>query len=368
MARSIGADIDYKGLFAVINAKIDPRSADPSSLGAGDEGRVWVNTTTHKLKYWNGTTAIDLLDLTASSGNLTASRISDFASAVAALRWGTMTAPNADVPMNGFKFTGMADGVAGSDSATYGQVLQLINNQVFKQAVRAATTANITLSAPQTVDGVAVIAEDRVLVKDQSSGGANGIYVVKAGAWVRATDFDVAGEAVPGSIVPVAEGTANGDKLFMMTTNGPITLGTTALVFLPYGASSGEIGVAGAGLTKTGVTYDVVGGVGITVAADLVSVDTARIPTKWQGVIPTTSSTVDTLPITIAGNVVTFNHGRANNAPMVVIRAGSTPVAGYSAGEIVDMSDVNVDNNNARVTLPVAGAPAANNWYFMVVA
>jgi hypothetical protein len=97
--------------------------------------------------------------------------------------------------------------------------------------VRAATTANITLSGTQTVDGVALIANDRCLVKDQSTGANNGVYVVAAGAWTRATDADGAGELVGGMLFPISEGTVNGNRVAMLTTNDPISIGSTALTF-----------------------------------------------------------------------------------------------------------------------------------------
>ncbi len=98
-------------------------------------------------------------------------------------------------------------------------------------AVLVATTADITLSAPQTVNGVAVVAGNRVLVKDQSSGEENGIYVVAAAAWTRATDADGADEIVPGMYVHVSEGTADPDEWYFLETNAPITIDTTVLVF-----------------------------------------------------------------------------------------------------------------------------------------
>jgi len=97
--------------------------------------------------------------------------------------------------------------------------------------VRAATTANITLSGTQTIDGVALIATDRCLVKDQSTGANNGVYLVAAGAWTRATDADGSGELVGGMLFPISEGTVNGNRVAMLTTNDPITIGVTALVF-----------------------------------------------------------------------------------------------------------------------------------------
>lgn len=367
MARKIGTDLDLMG-FALLQAKLNPLSADPSGLGVGDEGRIWYNTTSDRPKVWSGTTAIDLLDLANSVGNLTASRISDFTTAVQAIRWSSMVGPNADVAMGGFKITGLGDGVAGSDAATFGQLMSVANNQAFKAPVRLATTANDTLSGLAARDGVTPVNGDRVLVKDQTTASANGIYVAASGAWARAADADSAAELLPGSIVGVQEGTANADKMFLLATNGPITIGSTSLTFSAYGASSGEIGVAGAGLTKTGSTYDVVAGSTgtISVAADAIDVNTARVNRKWAGVIPTASSTVDGIAIAISGAQVTFTHGANHLAPMVVIRAGTTPVSGYTAGEVVMMTDSTVDSNNVRITLPAA--PAANNWVFGVYA
>lgn len=108
----------------------------------------------------------------------------------------------------------------------------------FKASVRAATTANITLSGAQTIDGVSVVAGNRVLVKDQSTGSQNGIYVAAAGAWSRATDADASAEVTSGLSVVVEEGTANGGKLYTLTTANPITVGSTALTFTAQGAGA----------------------------------------------------------------------------------------------------------------------------------
>lgn len=376
MARIFATDINLLK-FSLLNARAHPVSSDPGGLGAGDEGLIWYNTTTDRFMYWNGTAAIDVRDLANSTGNLTASRISDFDTQVRTNRLNQLTAPNADVAMGGFKLTGLADGVAGSDAATYGQLLALINNRGFKEPVRAATTANITTlagGAPNTLDGVTLAANDRILVKDQSTGAQNGIYTVTTlgtganGTWTRATDADTAAELPPGAVLSVQEGTTNADKMFMLATNGPITLGTTSLTFSAYGASTGEVGVAGAGLTKTGSTYDVVAGATgtITVAADAVDVAVARVVRKWTGTVPTSTGTVDGITVTVSGSNVTFTHGANNPAPRVTIRAGSSPVSGYTTGEMVELTDTTTDSNNVRITLPAA--PAANNWVFMVEA
>ena len=98
-----------------------------------------------------------------------------------------------------------------------------------KTSCVVVSTTDITLSAPQTIDGVGVVAGDRVLVTGQTTAANNGIYVVAAGAWTRATDMDASADLIASLIVPVSQGTANLDTVWMLSSNGPFTLGTTAL-------------------------------------------------------------------------------------------------------------------------------------------
>lgn len=121
----------------------------------------------------------------------------------------------------------------------------------WKESVRVATTAAITLSGEQTIDGIGVVAGDRVLVKDQGTGVdvANGIYVVASGAWARSEDADEDAEVTAGMAMFVEEGTANGDTAWVLITNDPITVGITALQFTSF-ASAGEY-TAGTGLTES---------------------------------------------------------------------------------------------------------------------
>lgn len=111
----------------------------------------------------------------------------------------------------------------------------------WKQSVKAATTANGTLASAyqngSTVDGVTLATGDRVLLKNQSSGSENGIYTVNAsGAPTRATDADSGTELVSASCI-VEQGTTNADLAFVCTNNA-ITLGSTAIVFVQFGAST----------------------------------------------------------------------------------------------------------------------------------
>lgn len=120
-----------------------------------------------------------------------------------------------------------------------GKVAEELAKLDHKNSVRAATTANIALNGLQTIDGVVLVAGDRVLVKDQAAAKDNGIYLAAAGGWARAADADASIEVTPGMIVPVEQGTANADSVWQLATDGPITLGTTALTFEASGGPSG---------------------------------------------------------------------------------------------------------------------------------
>jgi hypothetical protein len=103
--------------------------------------------------------------------------------------------------------------------------------QVMKTGVKAVASSAITLSAPQTIDGVSVIAGDRVLVTAQASAPTNGIYVVAAGAWSRATDSDTAGELLMGTSVYVQSGTNYANTIWSQSSNNVTTLGTDSISY-----------------------------------------------------------------------------------------------------------------------------------------
>jgi len=202
---------------------------------------------------------------------LTAAKISDFDTQVRTSRLDQMAAPTASLSVNSQKITNLATPTSDTDAATKAYVDASRSGLDVKASVRAATTANITLSGTQTIDGVAVIAGDRVLVKDQSTASANGIYVVAASTWSRSTDADTDAEVHAGMFTFVEEGTVNADSGWVLSTNNPIVVGSTSLTFAQF-SGAGQI-TAGAGLTKTGNTIDAVGTSNrITVNADSIDI------------------------------------------------------------------------------------------------
>ena len=141
-----------------------------------------------------------------------------------------------------------------------------LQNLDYKQAVRAVSITNVTLagSAPTPVDGVSLALNDRILVTGQSTGSQNGIYRVSVlgngsnGTWTRAIDADESGDLSAGIIVMVTEGSTYADTTWKLTTNNPITVGSTSLTFeVNTGAGSG---------TVTSVSVTTANGVSGTVA------------------------------------------------------------------------------------------------------
>ena len=273
----------------------------------GTAGTYAKVTTDAKGRVTSGTT-LSATDIPA----LTAAKISDFDTQVRTSRLDQMAAPTATLSLNAQKIGNLADPTAAQDAATKAYVDAMRQGLDVKDSVRAATTANITLSATQTVDGVALVAGDRVLVKDQSTASANGIYVVAAGAWVRATDADSATKVTGGMFNFVEEGTANADSGWVLTTNSPVTLGTTSLAFTQF-SGAGQV-TAGTGLTKTGNTLDVGAGTGIQVNADDIALSPSNVLSLFNlatsGIVArTAANTVTARTITGTTNRITITNG-----------------------------------------------------------
>lgn len=231
------------------------------------------------------------------------------------------------------RITGLGDPIAGTDAANKNYVDTAVTGLSWKQAVRVATTANGTLATAfangQTVDGVVLATGDRILIKNQTTQTENGLYLVNAsGAPTRVGDAD-AGTELAGAAVFVQAGTVNSDTGWIQTTNAPITIGTTNVVFSQFSGSGTY--TAGTGLTLTGNTFSItapvsiaLGGTGLTAA-----------PTNGQLLI-----------------------GNGTGYSLATITAG-TAISVVNAAGSITIANTGVTSNVAGTGISVSGATGA---------
>jgi hypothetical protein len=243
---------------AVTTAKITDLNVTAGKLAADSvETAKIVNGAVTSDKIADGTIVNG--DISASAA-IDQSKISGLTTSLGeklALAGGTMTGA---IAMGTNKITGLGTPTDATDAATKAYVDSAAQGIDWKASVRAATTGNVTIASDlengDTLDGVTLATGDRVLVKNQSTGSENGIYVVKAsGAPDRSTDADTGAELTSNFAVFVEQGTTNADQGYVLTNDGAITVGTTALTFTQF-TGLGQI-VAGTGLDKTGNTLDI---------------------------------------------------------------------------------------------------------------
>ena len=185
-------------------------------------------------------------------------KISDFDTGVRTNRLDQMAAPTGSVSLNSQTITNVADPVNTQDAATKGFVEATSQGLDVKDSCVAATTANITISTAlnngDTLDGVTLSTNDRVLVKDQSTASQNGIYVVGSSP-ARAADL-ATGDNAAGFFTFVEKGTVNADNGFVCTSDsGSAVVGTNNLTIAQF-SGAGQI-TAGDGLDKSGNTLSV---------------------------------------------------------------------------------------------------------------
>lgn len=276
----------------------------------------------------------------------------------------------ADQDMGGFKLTGLGAPASANDAV---RLVDLQNTQAGlsgKDSVRVATTANITLSGTQTIDGISVVAGDRVLVKNQTTASGNGIYDCAVGAWSRSADSNSAGELKAGSFVFVTEGTVNADSGWILSTDGAITIGSTSINWTQF-SGGGQI-IAGAGITKSGNTIDIG-----TASSTRIVVNADNIDLATTAVTPGTynSITVDAYGratagsnssyITIANNRVTREVPTGTkNSSNVTFTLANTPTAGTEElflNGILQESGAGNDYTISGGTITMAVAPVSDD-------
>ena len=231
--------------------------------------------------------------------SLAHTKISDFDTGVRANRLDQMAAPTASVSLNSQTITNLSDPVNTQDAATKGFVEATSQGLDVKDSCKAATTGNITISTAlnngDTLDGVTLATNDRVLVKDQSTASQNGIYIVGSSP-ARADDL-AAGADAAGMFTFVEQGSVNADNGFVCTSNkGSAVVGTNNLTFAQF-SGAGQI-TPGDGLDKSGNTLsvDLKANGGLVIESTEIAIDLAA--SSITGTLPVTKLTSLTSTVT----------------------------------------------------------------------
>ena len=302
------------------------------------------------------------------------------------------------VDVGGKRVGNAADPTQSTDLATKAYVDGLANGLDVKASVKAASTTALTVTysngssgvgatltnagtqAALTLDSIALSVGDRVLIKNQASALQNGVYTVTTVGtistnWVltRATDFDNSPglEVGPGIFFFVEQGTTQADNGYVITSDAAITIGTTAIDFVQF-SGAGQI-TAGAGLTKSGNTLDVVGTANrISVATDSIDIDAAYVGQTslttlgtigtgtWQGTIVAgqyggTGVNNSGKTITIGGN---FTHTGAHTLGLTT--TANTSVTLPTTGTLATLAGTETFTNktltSANLTTPAIGS------------
>ncbi len=234
--------------------------------------------------------------------------------------------------------TGLANPVNDSDAANKGYVDALAQGIDAKASCVVATTANITLSGTQTIDGIALSVGDRVLVKDQSTASQNGIYLCASSTWTRTTDANTWDELVA-AFTFIEKGTTQANNGYISTITAGGTLGTTAVTFAQF-SGAGQV-IAGAGLTKSGNTIDVG-----TASSSRIVVNSDNIDLATSGV---TAGTYKSVTTDVYGRIT------AGTNPTTLSGFGITDT--YTSAQI----DTLFGSTESAATSAAAAATSASN-------
>lgn len=339
----------------LLNATFEIVGTDPVS--GNFEGRLVYNSTTDTIKVYangawrslphtiasgGGAGIAEALTVSESNGTITLTlnlADTDSAGLLSATFWNDLNGATSDatasklVKRDANGNIKVATPTDAAHAATKGYVDAARSGLDVKQSVRVATTGPLTiatdLEAGDEVDGITLVAGNRVLVKNQSTASENGIYVVQAsGAAVRASDSNGTpdtGEMSGGVFTFVEQGTVNADSGWVVTSNGPITVGTDPITWAQF-SGAGQI-TAGAGLTKSGNTIDAVG----TADRITVNADSIDIASTYAG-----QSTITTLGTISSGTWeatdVAVAHGGTNASTESGARTNLASAASEATG------------------------------------
>lgn len=274
----------------------------------------------------------------------------------------------------GFVISGVATPVAGTDAANKNYVDTAVTGLSWKQAVRAASTSPGTLATSYAngsfFDSVTLVTGDRILIKNQVTQTENGIYTVNAtGAPTRALDSDTGAELI-GESVFVDQGAINSDTGWVQTTNAPITLGSSNIVYSQFSGSGAY--AAGSGLTLSGNTFSItapvsttLGGTGLTTiggASQILGVTAGGVGLEYKTV--TAGAAISIIPavgsITIANTGVTSNVAGTGisvsgaTGAVTIANTGVLSVTGTVNQVLVNGTSGSATTGTITLTLPQA--------------
>lgn len=248
------------------------------------------------------------------------------------------------------KIANLADPSAATDAATKQYVDNVARGLSWKAPVRAASTTNVSLAAPgATLDGVTLAAGDRLLLKNQSTGAENGIYLWSASAspLTRTADADTAGELVPGAATSVTEGTVNADKVFIVISDAAIVIGTTAQTWGQLGGAGSYSAGNGVNIAGSVISAVAAANGGVSVGAGGIALDPNIAARKYSQNVGNGAATS-----------IAVTHGLGTKDVAVSLRKNSD-----DTGFVTDWTATDANT----VTLAFAAAPASNEHRITVI-
>ena len=357
----------------LINATFEVLASDP---GSGNfEGRLIYNSTTDTIKVYangawrslphtiasgGGAGIAEALTVSESNGTITLTlnvADTDSAGLLPAAMWQMLTDATEDatasklVKRDGNGNAKVATPTDAAHIATKGYVDAARQGLDVKQSVRAATVGAINISADleagDLIDGVTLVAGDRVLVKDQSTATENGIYVaVASGAASRSSDANGTadtGELKPGTFTFVEEGAVNSDKGFVVSTNGTITIGSTSIAWTQF-SGAGSF-TAGDGLSQSGNTINV----NVTSNRTAITADAIDISANYVGQSSITTLGTITTGVWNGTDVAVADGGTgASDATTARTNLGIKTTAGAATTSAATLARVAAQGNTAH--------------------
>ena len=237
----------------------------------------------------------------------------------------------------------------------------------YKQTARAVTVANVTLSggAPASVDGTSLALRDRVLVTAQTTGSENGIYYVTTvgagsnGTWARSLDADATGEIKAGTIIMITEGTTYADTQWKLTTDDPITVGSTTMTFVRSGnAAFGTFAVLGQNsivADQIGDTFTLVAGTNVALTTND-STDTLTVTPSLTPALTTATFDNTTTDDSIR---ITTTEDSSTAAPVISLKRNSaSPADADYLGQLKFVGENDADESivYAKITAKIQDA------------